>query len=541
MNTNQHNKPIATVLVIDDDRGRDEVYKKFFGILSNHKDFRYHIKPNIPTTPSAATCALNSREPCLVVLDMMLNEEWGEQVDEIYIAMNRTQCPMGLLSVDFNSISASKSANKVFSKLKAVPKVGLWPYVEAIEKYCKGLTVGQPPKDLGPQISFWNNIFEDAMGHGKHWQPHSPGEVTFLHLTDTHFGNSTPDYLNAVAISNGAKGRNNSDGAAALIADYLLWTGDITNLGLPDEFEKAMVFAKDIVKAELLPKSSPIAIVPGNHDLCWPLSLSSRMAFEDIPNEPEAESAVPAHSTTKKVTHQRWVVKDTLVNPMLWRYGTQPFRDFYADLVGELAPTIEIGFRWHTEWAHLGFAVLELPIEAHVVQSNTSTEKPPPFVSNEEFKAITDSAIESFQELRLKREVCIVVLIQGRAPDQPESGAARWSELIDRIEEGGHATIVFGGHEHAATHITNGRRLTIIGAPHDPKQTIETDSLPGVGFIRLLGLGTSMLKCEVTKVQRGTGDIDPSKWVQLSSKRYEIAAADPHPWSKVTVFSSNPN
>lgn len=542
MNLLEAKKPDATVLIIDDDRARDEVYEAFFALLTNHKNFVYRIRPFIASTPSAAIKYLLAREPCLVVLDMMLDGIWGEQSDLIYEAMSRTQCPMGLLSLDFNDGAASKSANKVLAKLRSVPKLGFWPYATAIERYCKGPYASQAPVQLlDDPVSVWNLAFQEAQGHGKHWQPHSPGEITFLHLTDTHFGKSKPDYLEAFAVSNGAKGRNNSGGVPALVADYLIWTGDITNRGLPSEYSEARQFAKDIRTAELIPMSCPISIVPGNHDLCWPLALSSRLSLEDIDKAEKVTLPAFVGGRTEDTTPKHWVVKDVSVNHEIWTFGTQPFRDFYTDLVGEPAPSMEVGFRLHTQWAHLGFAVFELPIEAHVVQSNTLSARPPPFVSDLEFKNITNAAIKAFQDSTLEMDVCVIFLIHGRAPDQPESGAERWSELVDRIEEIGHATLIFGGHEHAATHLAVGRRLTIIGAPHDKRNTYGSQTLPGVGFIRLFGLGTKRLRCEITKVQQGTGDTAPSKWVQLlPPQRFEIATAKPHPWVNVTVFSDVP-
>lgn len=539
MNSTQSNKAVAIVLVIDDNRTRDAIYKKFFALLSNQNNFLYEIRPIVAASPSEAINSLLAREPCLVVLDMMLDGIWEEHSDKIYEALSRTQCPMGLLSLDFNNVAASKSANTVLAKLRAVPKLGFWPYSTTIARYCEGGIENKAPATmLEDPIGAWNLIFQEALGHGRHWKPNTQGEVTFLHLTDTHFGKSEPDYLKAFAVNNGAKGNNNVGGAAALSADYLIWTGDITNTGLPSEFEQAKKFASDIKDVGLLPRSCPISIVPGNHDLCWPLALASRLALEDISSAEDSSScALPVMTASAKL-QKRWVVKNESINEELWEYGAQPFRDFYASLVEEPAPLTVVGFCLHTQWAHLGFAVLELPVEAHVVQSDTSASKPAPFVSVSDFKNITNNAIKSLRDANLHKDVCIVFLIHGRTPDQPEDWVERWTELVDSIEELGHATIIFGGHEHAAAQVLKGRRLTIVGVPHDLKNTAGSQTLPGVGFIRLSGLGTKRLRCEITKVQLGGGHTDRSKWRQvLPPTRYEIAAADPHPWAHVTAFS----
>jgi hypothetical protein len=506
-------KQAASVLVIDDNRTRDAVYRNFFKVLSAHDEFMYSVNVIIPDSPTKAIHEILRKSSCLVVLDMMLTDEWEAHTSHLYEALKRSGVSIGMLSLDFTAEDSAKAANRVLTELKGCPKAGFWPYEQTIERHG-----AQNMSLLANQISVWNLTFNEALGFGKHFQPNTVGEVTFLHLTDTHFGKTTPDFLNAIEISNGAKGINNlpNEQAKHLQVDHILWTGDITNTGMPAEFDLALKFRSQLESAAMLTESTPISVAPGNHDLCWPLALSSRLKFFE--NKEEMKSWWQLDYDSKFIS--------------LWEFGMQPFRKFHRQIVGQDAPEQEVGFSWHPEWAGLGYAVLVLPIENFVVKikSGDGEITPAPFINEQQFKNITDQAIKAIKASLLNKGVCIIVLIHGRTPDQPDSGAKRWDRLMDLIIQEGHPLLVIGGHEHETTHLAKGRRLTIIGTPHAVESTKGSETLPGVGFIRLKGLGTAALSCELVKVQKGRGDKDPDKWIQLPATRFVLKSDGQRQW-----------
>ncbi len=507
-------KQTATVLVIDDDRKRDPAYRSFFKTLSAHQNFSYSVDVIIPDSPDSAIQELLKKSSCIVVLDMMLDGDWGEQVFNIHKALKRSGVSVGMLSLDFADENAAKAAHTVLTELKGCPKAGFWPYMQTIHRH--GV---DNLEFLGSQISVWNLTFHEALGYGKHWRPHKPGEITFLHLTDTHFGKTMPDFLNAVEIRNGAKGINNPEieNALQLNVDHLLWTGDITNLGIPEEFQLALEFKQQLQTAGVLTNANPISIAPGNHDLSWPLALSSRLIL-DVDEKDKSKS--------------EWRLSYDSPNTSLWEFGMYPFRAFHKQLVEVDAPALDVGFSWHPEWAGLGYAVLVLPIENFVVKIKSGKNEtiPAPFIDEQRFKDITSRAMISIKKSSLSGDVCVLVLIHGRTPDQPDSGAKRWDRLMNLIVQEGHPLLVIGGHEHATTHSANERRLTIIGTPHATENTEGSETLPGVGFIRLIGLGTKALRCELVKVQKGRGDKDQNKWIQLPPTRFKLNSEYPYHW-----------
>jgi hypothetical protein len=516
------NKPEVEILIVDDDRDRDPIYTQFFNRLSAEPDSSHIIVPLLPKTPSEALSFLRSRRPCLIVLDMVLEGDWQKSVLMIYQTIKTQRYAVALLSNNFNDATTGVTTTGVLVELASVPKLGFLPYAASIQKFFVR-SVGRV-EDLdaipGDTVLVWNCMLAEALGHGGHWRPATKGEVTFLHLTDTHFGPVQPDFLNVVGMESATRD-------AGLQADYILWTGDITEHGYPKEFDAANVFAMDIKKAKFIGKSCPISVTPGNHDFCRPLALSSRLEWVDV-----AEATVGAtptvvssqsHFDDQKAERKRkeWKVRDHSVVDELARYGLAPFNEFVTRVVGE--PNSKEGYRLLTHWAHLGFAILELPLEAHTVSSRSDqTDLPQPFISDLTFKNITNKAIESFRAADLHRLVCVIILIHARAPDNGQTKVVRWKDLVARICEFGNPVIILGGHEHANDHVPYKNRLTIIGAPLDEHKTTGGLTLPGVGFIRLSGLRTEELRCDVTKLQKSADDGGISKWGAATPRKFSI-------------------
>ncbi|WP_310449503.1 metallophosphoesterase family protein [Sulfuritalea sp.] len=512
-------KPEVEILILDDDRERDDIYKQFFERLSAEPDSSHSIRPLLPKTPTEAHNLLRSRRACLVVLDMVLEGEWQKSAPMTYRIIVDQRYAVALVSNNFNEPENGVTATSVLVELSSAPKLGFIPYAAAIQKYfIKSVgSIEEPDAIPGDTVNVWNFMLAEALGHGRHWRPTIDGEVTFLHLTDTHFGPVQPDYLNVVGMENGIKG-------SGLHADYILWTGDVTEHGYPSEFQAAASFAQDLVNSKFVETSCPFSVTPGNHDLCWPLALSSRLNLVELPDHSAATSTagehIPHQPSDGAKKKNAWVVEDGAVTAELWRFGLSPFREFFTRLVAEPSP--EDGYRLLTHWAHLGFAVLELPLEMHVVRSRSDQQEPPPFVSENDFKDISNKVIASFKAAQIEKSVCVIVLIHGQDPNNGKGNVNRWNQLVAEICNFDNAVIVLGGHEHVADHFFVRNRLTVIGVPHDEKKTDGSLTLPGIGFIRLSGLGTNELKCEITKLEKSADLGKNSKWEPKQTSRFAV-------------------
>ena len=134
-----------------------------------------------------------------------------------------------------------------------------------------------------------------------------PGpELTVLHLSDPGFG-PAHDSLFARLHEDLAK---LADGAG-LWPDLVVVTGDLTQRGLPSEFEQAMEFLERLVEAVGLPRHR-VAIVPGNHDI-------NRLACEAYFLRRGGRRAGPAASVPAEVAALRGGLR-----PVLRRPSTSP-------------------------------------------------------------------------------------------------------------------------------------------------------------------------------------------------------------------------
>ena len=174
------------------------------------------------------------------------------------------------------------------------------------------------------------------------------------------------------------------------------------------------------------------------------------------------------------------------------------------------------------------FAILELPIEAYLIpNSKRQMPQTKPFISGDEFKRVTNSALAAIRDSNLERDVCIIILIHGRDPDDRQN-ASRWNNLLTQIESQGNPLIVLGGHEHLTDHALQKNRLTVIGAPFDESKVEHGLTLPSVRFLRLYGLPKNNLTCDITRLEKSVGDGGAAQWKQAGLRRFEINPKNGH-------------
>jgi len=136
-------------------------------------------------------------------------------------------------------------------------------------------------------------------------QPNEP--IRLLQVSDLQFGGELPEAFAAeTELTAQAIRRKWSS-----VPHFIAVTGDIAEAGLPEEYAKAEHWLKDLAK-KLDPSwtGKRFLIIPGNHDVCWPLGWASRI---DV-REKALRSALPE------------------VNPNLRRFALSPFRTFATNL-----------------------------------------------------------------------------------------------------------------------------------------------------------------------------------------------------------------
>jgi GTPase SAR1 family protein/predicted MPP superfamily phosphohydrolase len=93
---------------------------------------------------------------------------------------------------------------------------------------------------------------------------HPPTRI--LHLSDLHFGSDDDPIVRLQPLVSDLKDRREGLGIEKL--DYLVISGDLTNRGAYEEFERVHDFLSELVREMKLTAERTI-IVPGNHDLSW--------------------------------------------------------------------------------------------------------------------------------------------------------------------------------------------------------------------------------------------------------------------------------
>jgi hypothetical protein len=134
--------------------------------------------------------------------------------------------------------------------------------------------------------------------------------LRILHLTDLHFGGPLPAAFGAETDQIAQNIRRHWSKPP----DFIALTGDLAHRGLPRNYASAKIWINSL--AQKLDSSwSPerFLIIPGNHDICWPLALSSKI---EIGREVE-------NSKLSKVA---------VLDGELRRFGFSPFREFVEAL-----------------------------------------------------------------------------------------------------------------------------------------------------------------------------------------------------------------
>ncbi|HEX6704976.1 MAG TPA: TIR domain-containing protein [Albitalea sp.] len=106
--------------------------------------------------------------------------------------------------------------------------------------------------------------------------------LRILHLSDLHFSAATDPVVSLQPLADDIRDPEGDLGFSEL--DYLVLSGDLTQAGLPGEFERVHEFLAALCNRFGLSPERCV-IVPGNHDLCWDADvydwISERKAATD--------------------------------------------------------------------------------------------------------------------------------------------------------------------------------------------------------------------------------------------------------------------
>jgi hypothetical protein len=247
---------------------------------------------------------------------------------------------------------------------------------------------------------------------------------------------------------------------------------------------------------------------------------------------------VSSEKDCRPVEKFKWVLEETNHTEELWKFGFAPYESFYSRVTKRKSALPTPGFNLQTHWKSRGFVILELPLEEQSVK-NHSDHNPTAFLSSEAFKSISTAALKEIDGAKLDKTTCFVILIHARMPSAKAEHVSIWQGFVDSLEERGYPLIVFGGHEHLRQNIKDRRRLTIVGGAAHQNQTSGLQTLPRVGFIKLINVGTQRLGCEVRYIVHELQDNGRPGWrVDPACNRFQLGSDAPHDWERREHFSS---
>lgn len=99
--------------------------------------------------------------------------------------------------------------------------------------------------------------------------------VSLLHVSDTQFGSKHIFENREITLTRLYEDLKRLNLSGIRTPDVILVSGDIAESGMPEEYGDAFWFREKLAEGLALSSRSRIIIVPGNHDVCWPLSRAS--------------------------------------------------------------------------------------------------------------------------------------------------------------------------------------------------------------------------------------------------------------------------
>jgi hypothetical protein len=229
-----------------------------------------------------------------ILADFVL-DKWGTDIRSI-LAQLGGQYPVGLISSHW-APSFEELRLTLHEYPNDVAQLFTWEDLEVVDR--RGLVVIWLEKAIRERLGYGTVVLNER-------EP-----LRILHLSDLQFGGALPtDFVTETHLI-AEKIRQIWQSPPTFIA----LTGDAAEHGLPSEFAMAKDWLEDLAR-NLDPKGwsrERFLIIPGNHDLCWPLGWSAKV---DIGARRFSESSV----------------RDSSLLP----YALEPFRKFASELNGEV-------------------------------------------------------------------------------------------------------------------------------------------------------------------------------------------------------------
>lgn len=372
------------------------------------------------------------------------------------------------------------------------------------KKVVGGLTVNQleRPEERSKARFEIAKACRDVWGWA-HTELDPDASLTILHLSDLQFGG--PSASPSVA-EHGARIAAELFDSLPLMSDgyalkpqILAVTGDVAQVGAPSEFKEGLRFLR-ILQRELAIPIESCFVVPGNHDVSFPLAAAPYLSFDF---RSPFSAALGAKDSNPRVVH-------SATADGLDCYGLAPFYDFSRSLGGrdEWTPqaTADCPLKrptWFTSetYVHLGVRIIGLNTVGLLGPEDPSSPKIP-----EDAVIALGNHLDRVRARPLGREAVNVVLLHHSpwAGIGKESLGADGEFLLSRLASRGDAIILFG---HIHQQIASVRPFTAghdLQAVHASASTLALaararpeDTLRGFNLLQLNRSGGAVVGAEI--------------------------------------------
>lgn len=302
---------VNKILVVDDLlRERRSSYERIEKISRDEEDFRsYNIKLVYATSPDHTYSLLEHDSFSAAILDIVL-VEWNDYPVLEIINRLPDKMPIVLVTSHWNS-------NEVKRLLHYFPDKNIrmflhWDDIEDNQRIEKEGSIKRILYTLTRYIdNYKKSDYSIVLDENE--------PIRIIHFSDMQFGGVDKDaeYLNVNHCSDTIK-RKWDKGPT-----FIAITGDITQRGLPEEYDAAYKWLKSLISNFSWPcPSNRVFLVPGNHDICLPLATSSLLQLQKKENK--------KHSLVEEVVDfvkDRNSPIDSLID-----YAMQPYLQFCSKL-----------------------------------------------------------------------------------------------------------------------------------------------------------------------------------------------------------------
>lgn len=477
------------VVVIDDRAEHEQMYRKFFEVMALYQqrdkafmhgwDVSFRFCSDFTTSMSE----LKSPGVHLCLRDVMLAPNWAT-ADAValteYIA--REGMPLILISEFFQN-EALPELRSIVRRLGSFPPLMRWSDLEEVVQ-------GKAANEAFAIFEHFVDLLLDA-------EPlivEDDEEIACIHITDLHYGDAGYFAGQIESVASAVQHLTQPS--------FLAITGDVTDKGMPQEFEKARKAIESLVEFGLVGKgttlpSRRIAITPGNHDFSWGLALAGAIDVENY------------GASNEKITLSLSGENTRLAE--LAGFGLRPFNDFaHAVCRGYSYQKKSGGYRYISDFTQAGIHIVELNVEKFRIPGTSQR-----LVNDEAYTADLKALMLELKDVPAGD--CIIFL--GHRRDVSDHLWQKNLQSVLRPLANRHAVILLSGHEHGFSQQTqeNDRSwLAITGNCLGYHKKTDLGNRPTVLHIAIKRSARRVVAVVVNKLEHLDG-----KWSAIPQEPFE--------------------